>query len=113
MLTGWYEAHYRIRDHKTQDLDNPIPYCAIGPIDEPTFGAGLRERMNEFMSLGIGTKLNISFFDFIKRPRHEVKVIIDICRQETLQEQSRTAEQNTDSDRLLRELNQVVRKTVK
>lgn len=113
MLTGWYESHYRIRDHKTQDPENPIPYCAIGPIDEPTFGAGLRERMNEFMSLGIGTKLNISFFDFIKRPRHEVKVIIDMCRQESLQEESRSVTQNAENDRLIREFNQTMRKTIK
>lgn len=113
MLTGWYEAHYRIRDHKTQDPDNPIPYCAIGPIDEPTFGAGLRERMNEFMSLGIGTKLNISFFDFIKRPRHEVKVIIDTCRQESIQEQSRATSQNAESDRLIQELNSTIKKASK
>lgn len=113
MLTGWYEAHYRIRDHKTQDPDNPIPYCAIGPIDEPTFGAGLRERMSEFMSLGIGTKLNISFFDFIKRPRHEVKVIIDMCRQESIQEQSRATNQNAENDRLLQELNSTIKKASK
>lgn len=80
-----YETTYGINSH--DDPDRPMSISEHTPADEPNYYSDLlSERLRQYVSCDVRKYTNLSFDEFLNRPRDEVITML-----ETLKEISRTA----------------------
>ncbi len=76
VLNELYETEYGICDHTT--TSNPLSSVQFHPAEEYMQNYLYDNYLSTFIYRDLGKKLNMSFDDFISRPRYEIEAIIRV-----------------------------------
>jgi hypothetical protein len=90
VLREAYEQTYHIYDHDRVE-SSPLAIVAMHPSENPFQDSLLAERMKDFARKKIGKWFNMSFTEFIRQPRADVEMMLEVAS-----ELNRTDANDTD-----------------
>lgn len=80
VLVGFYETEFGIFDHYNAEnaANHPIASVELHAAEEYREESARYVMMTAFAEKKIGAHFNISWFDFIKQPREECRMMMDV-----------------------------------
>lgn len=80
MLRNRYETAYGIFNHHQENIEEPMPLIGFRQAESPEYRSSMRSRMEKFVEYEVGKWFNMSWDEFIKHPRHEILMMLDVSR---------------------------------
>jgi len=77
LLIELYETTFGIHDHTT--TNSPLASVRFNEAEDYFTGTNYEGYLSTFMYRDLGKKLNMSFDDFINRPRYEIETILKVA----------------------------------